>query len=204
LLTISKSILAGLLLTFALFGSACFTIATQDEPGQNQNAFNQDVSNQDRDAPDQNLDVSNQDQDTPDQNQDASNQNQDVSDQDASAEASFGYAFEPDQDLVRGIDDEPTSPSGPGSGSDSASPEGAGGDSVAASQTPVSPSGEGLLLDDPPEERVTRINPEPLPEELLPRQSSNAGLFESKTMIIIMVVLLVLMLVSGIGVVKNW
>jgi hypothetical protein len=183
LLTISKSILAGLLLTFALFGSACFTIATQDEPGQNQNAFNQDVSNQDQDTPDQ---------------------NQDVSDQDASAEASFGYAFEPDQDLVRGIDDEPTSPSGPGSGSDSASPEGAGGDSVAASQTPVSPSGEGLLLDDPPEERVTRINPEPLPEELLPRQSSNAGLFESKTMIIIMVVLLVLMLVSGIGVVKNW
>jgi hypothetical protein len=167
LLTISKPVLAGLLLTCVIFGSACFNTPTQD----------------------------------------ASNQNQDASDQDATAQESFGYAFVTDQELVRGRDDEPTLPSGPDLGSGPSSPATIGRNSAEAStgtsQSPSSSAGEVLVLGDPPEQQVTRMAPEPLPEDWLPSQSS-AGILESKTMIIIIVVLLVVMIVASIDVVMNW
>ncbi|HZA21021.1 MAG TPA: hypothetical protein VFA32_00160 [Dehalococcoidia bacterium] len=175
LLRTSRPILASLLLICWFFGSACFNISTQD------------VSDPDRRP---------------------AGQSQGVSDPDASAQESIGYVFATDQELIRGRDDEPTFPSRPDLGSGPPSPAGVDTDSTEASadtsQNPDSSSDEALVLGDPPEQRVTRINSEPLPQDWLPRQSSNAGLLESKTMISIMAVLLVLMIVSGIGVVRNW
>jgi hypothetical protein len=172
LLTISKPVLAGLLLTCVIFGSACFNTPTQDASNQNQDASDQDASNQD-----------------------------------ATAQESFGYAFVTDQELVRGRDDEPTLPSGPDLGSGPSSPATVGRNSAEASmgtsQSPSSSTGEVLVLGDSPEQRVTRMAPEPLPEDWLPSQSS-AGILESKTMIIIIVVLLVVMIVASIDVVMNW
>jgi hypothetical protein len=177
LLTISKPVLAGLLLTCVIFGSACFNTPTQDASNQNQDASDQDASDQD------------------------------ASNQDATAQESFGYAFVTDQELVRGRDDEPTLPSGPDLGSGPNSPAAVGRNSAEAStgtsQSPSSSAGEVLVLGDPPEQQVTRMAPEPLPEDWLPSQSS-AGILESKTMIIIIVVLLVVMIVASIDVVMNW
>jgi hypothetical protein len=182
LLTISKPVLAGLLLTCVIFGSACFNTPTQDASNQNQDASDQDASDQDA-------------------------SDQDASNQDATAQESFGYAFVTDQELVRGRDDEPTLPSGPDLGSGPSSPATIGRNSAEAStgtsQSPSSSTGEVLVLGDPPEQQVTRMAPEPLPEDWLPSQSS-AGILESKTMIIIIVVLLVVMIVASIDVVMNW
>lgn len=129
-----------------------------------------------------------------------------LSNQDASTQELLGYRFEPDQQLVRGADDEVTSLAG-GGGSEPTSPSGVRKEpTVTVSDTtraPVSPTKQtpehGSLL----VERPTKIGPTPFPEEWMSPQSGG-GIFESWTRVTIMAILLLLIAVSAIGVLRNW
>ena len=119
----------------------------------------------------------------------------------ASTEGSFGYRFEPDQELVRGSDDQATLIPGPGA--ESASPPVDGSSAPDADPTPESPTSDALVLGDPPEQRLTPITGGPYPEEWT-APPPETGIFASKTRVVIMIVLVGLVVVSAVGVVRNW
>jgi hypothetical protein len=71
------------------------------------------------------------------------------------------------------------------------------------SPTPVSPEEEPLALQGPPEERVPGMAPLPYPQEWL-SPPPERGLFKSPKRVAMLLGLLVVAVIAGVGVVRNW
>jgi hypothetical protein len=121
------------------------------------------------------------------------------------AQGSFGYRFVPEQQVVRGLDDEPTSPAGADSESASLVPAGSNGMGEPTPESPASISGEdriiGLVED--PEERLPIATPQPYPPEWL-TEPPQRGFFDSPAKVFIMGILLVIAIIAGVGAVRQW